>query len=79
MRDGSYDVCLNCYRKHMNMHTCSGCGESRPTHAKSKQEGPWMRKGAQMRDGSYDVCKKCYRKHMQPKKVQKLREELAEE
>ena len=46
------------------MHTCSGCGESKPVTAKCDQKEPWMRKGAQMRDGSYDVCPKCYRKHM---------------
>ena len=64
MQDGSYDVCQNCYRKHVNKHTCSGCGESKPVKAKCDQKEPWMRKGAQMRDGSYDVCPKCYRKHM---------------
>ena len=37
MRDGSYDVCQNCYRKHMNKHTCSGCGESKPVKANCNQ------------------------------------------
>ena len=57
MRDGSYDVCSKCYGKRMNMHICSGCGESKPVKANCDQEEPWMRKGAPMRDGSYDVCK----------------------
>ena len=66
MRDGSYDVCPQCYRKHiyrkhMNMHTCSGCGESKPVTAKCDQKEPWMRKGAQMLG---DPC---------PRNVKKLR------